>query len=287
MVELPIASHADCERVVEILAAHSATVLVATPSTLMHVATHLRQHGHALNSPRLALYAGEPLYRDQRSLFGEAFPQAQPYPFSYVSSDIGVVAMPVMSQDDQRLYRAHTAQVIVEIIDSDTGEPVTRPGRPGRVVVTSLLRRLMPVIRYPVGDMAEWSDTGPGHLRLLGRSSGHARIGTARLDLDVLLSHIYDIIEEPEPPSVQIVFRHHQGKDQLVARIAANVPDPERSSRLLQDRFRSTQPEYRYPLERGGVHPLAVEWVSVGQLAVNPRTGRILPTVDERDPTHS
>jgi len=38
-----------------------------------------------------------------------------------------------------------------------TGRPCP-PGKPGRVVVTDLHNRAMPMIRYEVGDMAVWSD---------------------------------------------------------------------------------------------------------------------------------
>lgn len=46
--------------------------------------------------------------------------------------------------------------VYVEVID-EQGEPCP-PGRPGRVVVTDLHNRAMPMIRYEVGDMAAWAD---------------------------------------------------------------------------------------------------------------------------------
>jgi phenylacetate-CoA ligase len=47
--------------------------------------------------------------------------------------------------------------LLVEIIN-DHGAPCT-PGEPGRVVVTDLTNRAMPIIRYEVGDMAAWSTT--------------------------------------------------------------------------------------------------------------------------------
>ena len=46
--------------------------------------------------------------------------------------------------------------VYVELLD-EQGEPCP-PGKPGRVVVTDLHNRAMPMIRYEVGDMAVWAD---------------------------------------------------------------------------------------------------------------------------------
>ncbi len=46
--------------------------------------------------------------------------------------------------------------VYVEILDKDGA--ACQPGQPGRVVVTDLHNRAMPIIRYEVGDMARWSN---------------------------------------------------------------------------------------------------------------------------------
>ncbi|GAB4425822.1 MAG: exopolysaccharide biosynthesis protein VpsH [Anaerolineae bacterium] len=88
---------------------------------------------------------------------------------------------------------------IVELLD-DQGEPA-RPGEFGRVVVTGLLCRSMPLIRYALGDMAEstgfavgcpcglqWPTIG----RIEGRCDDHVRtrdgrqIGTIAYVLEVL-----------------------------------------------------------------------------------------------------
>lgn len=49
---------------------------------------------------------------------------------------------------------------VVELIDPETGEIVDRPGTTGEVVVTGLLSRAMPLMRYRTGDLAAWAD-GP------------------------------------------------------------------------------------------------------------------------------
>ena len=48
------------------------------------------------------------------------------------------------------------ANVIVEIVD-DAGQPC-RIGQPGRVLITALHSEAMPLIRYDVGDVAEWGE---------------------------------------------------------------------------------------------------------------------------------
>ena len=46
---------------------------------------------------------------------------------------------------------------VLEVVD-DTGFPVS-PGEKGRVIVTNLCNRLMPLIRYDLGDVAVQGDT--------------------------------------------------------------------------------------------------------------------------------
>ncbi|MET9642836.1 hypothetical protein [Streptomyces syringium] len=129
-------------------------------------------------------------------------------------------------QDDPRLYRTNSPHIILEIVDPETGRPIAEPGRIGRIVATNLLRRLMPVIRYPVGDLAEWADPRRGRLRLLGRSSDHARVGTAKISFVVLDSRLTEVMDSKEPPLMQIVLRRHHAKDELLVRVAAQVDDP-------------------------------------------------------------
>ncbi|WP_370418862.1 phenylacetate--CoA ligase family protein [Streptomyces sp. QH1-20] len=283
VVELPIAAHTDLDNIARILREQTPGVIFATPSFLVRLAAHLRARGLVLPGPRLLLYAGEALYADQRALLNAAYPHAEPHPFAYVTADVGVLATPVPDQDDPRLYRTNSPHTILEIVDPDTGRPISEPGRTGRVVATNLLRRLMPVIRYPVGDLAEWSDPHRGLLRLLGRSSDHARVGTAKISFVVLNSHLTEIMDSKEPPLMQIVLRRHHAKDELLVRVAAQVDDPAACARALHERLQSSHPPYRDHIARNLIHPVAVEWTTVDRLQLNPRTSRVVPVIDERD----
>jgi phenylacetate-CoA ligase len=65
--------------------------------------------------------------------------------------------------------------VLVELVD-DAGTPV-EPGRPGRVIITSLFNAAQPLIRYDQGDVASWGSTCtcgrnlPMLERIVGRST--------------------------------------------------------------------------------------------------------------------
>ena len=49
------------------------------------------------------------------------------------------------------------ALFLVEIEDVDTGEPITGPGKRGKMVVTSFTRQAQPCIRFDVKDLIQWN----------------------------------------------------------------------------------------------------------------------------------
>jgi phenylacetate-CoA ligase len=53
-------------------------------------------------------------------------------------------------------YHVDADSVIIEIVDDD-GRPV-RPGQTGRAIATGLINRMMPLIRYELGDLLVASD---------------------------------------------------------------------------------------------------------------------------------
>ena len=79
---------------------------------------------------------------------------------------------------------------IVEIVD-DQGRPCL-PGQPGRVLLTNLQGYAMPLLRYEIGDLAEWGEpTGCGiHLPVLSRIWGRNRSFVRRPDGSVRLARL-------------------------------------------------------------------------------------------------
>lgn len=124
-----------------------------------------------------------------------------------------------MLADEHRVFEPET---IVEIIDEATGEPIDEINRSGMLVVTSLTRTLMPLIRYPVGDLAAWREPpGSKHRKFIlqGRSSlGHRlRVGYASLFPDEIAALI---TEEMGHQQWQLMLEHADNRDRLSLRIA-------------------------------------------------------------------
>ncbi len=93
------------------------------------------------------IMGGETLYPMQKELVGSAFGAA-------VVNEYGTTENGLISFSCAR-DRIHVMNqnLYVEVIDPETGADVP-PGQPGEVVVTELYGRVMPFIRYRVGDTA-------------------------------------------------------------------------------------------------------------------------------------
>jgi phenylacetate-CoA ligase len=280
-VRLPIAGAAPVEFVASVFTEFGVNVTCGMASTLVRLADLLNARGEVADSVELLLFAGEPLFDDVRSVLAKAFPRAGIGSLGYAAVDGGPLGMPVPG-DDVRVHESLTPYSIIELLDEMTGEPITSPGVPGRVVATNMSRTLMPVIRYPVGDRAEWTDPERLQFRLLGRSEDAIKVG-----LDVLRpGEIRAVVSRADTngliTGLQLVARHWDGKDGLVLRLAANAPLPETLGRAVIDAVHAASPPYPRAVGRGTIHPITVEWIRPSELTVSPRTGKLIEVIDER-----
>ncbi|MBM3213692.1 phenylacetate--CoA ligase family protein [Candidatus Poribacteria bacterium] len=138
--------------------------LHAYPSAATILAQHVIETGQRPPPLRAALLASENLYDWQRRLVETAF--GCPVVSWYGMAERAAFALQV---DDPPGYCFHAAYGIAELL-SPAGEPVTRHGDVGEIVVTGFHNRAMPFIRYRTGDLAalDTSETSqcPGFLRV-------------------------------------------------------------------------------------------------------------------------
>ncbi|MER6392241.1 phenylacetate--CoA ligase family protein [Streptomyces sp. NPDC059382] len=284
-VRLPIGGGAPLESTVTALQDFGAHVVAGTPTTLCRLAEHLTSTGRRLPQVELLFFGGEALFSDQRRLLAGAFPNAEPRSLGYASVDGGLLGRPVAGPDT-RTHRPFTPHTVVEILDETTGEPIREAGRPGRVVVTQLFRSLMPVIRYPAGDRAEWTDTEGGAFRILGRAEEGVRVGPVSLYWDDVTNAVAEADTGGLVTGTQLVVRRWEGRDGLILRLAtAPEHDPgtlEVLAKAVVEGLNTARPLYPDSVAAGFVHPLGVEWTRHRDLVVNSRSGKLVRVLDER-----
>jgi len=174
MTVIPIGG-GNTKRQIQVMKDFHTTVLHITPSYLLHIHSRLGEEGFAREdlSLRKAFVGAEPHSENTRRKLEEllAIDAYNSYGLSELNGP-GVAFECVCKKDLHVWEDAY----IVEIIDPNTGE-VLDDGQEGEVVLTNLIRRAMPVLRYRTRDLAflhtEPCDCGRTHRRLsriLGRT---------------------------------------------------------------------------------------------------------------------
>ncbi|MGJ5748831.1 phenylacetate-CoA ligase [Streptomyces puniciscabiei] len=285
-VRLPIGGATPWESTAATLEEFGVQVVAGTPTTLCSLAERLAGADRTLPDVELLLFGGECLFGDQLPLLRQAFPHAEPRSLGYASVDAGLLGEAVPG-GDPRVHRAFTPYTVVEILRDETDEPVEGDGAPGRLVVTDLRRRLMPVLRYPAGDRAEWVDREAGVFRILGRAEEGVRVGPVSLYTEDVHAVVTAADPRGEVTGVQLVVRRQEGRDGLVLRLA--VADPGQVTAGLEESVTAAvlaeRPFYASATACGHVNPIGVEWVRHQDLAVNSRSGKLIRVVDERPHT--
>lgn len=122
-------------------------------SSLHALARHIVAHSLKVHRPRFVYSSAETLLPFMRETIEEAF-GCKVHDF-YGSREVGAIAGECM-EGKMHIFSFNN---VVEVVDEE-GRPVA-PGQEGRILVTTLHNRSMPLIRYDIGDMAIRGDRCP------------------------------------------------------------------------------------------------------------------------------
>lgn len=275
-IQIPIAGHVDTASMLHHITHLQTQVVLSTVTTLSRLASMLREQNKTLPFVEKLLFSGEALYEDQIPLLREAFPNASLRSLIYGTMDCGVVGYPTKAEDTST--HQLLPRMILEIVTDDG--VTTKPGVPGEMVITNLSRRLMPIVRYSVGDRGEWVDHDKGLFRLMGRQSKSVRLGPVSFDMAHMKQCIKSVIGQYE--GVQAVLRRFESKDQLVLRIAARGDREQDAGARIVEEMERERPMLKEHVEKTLIAPVVVEFVAYTDLAINHRSGKAREIVDER-----
>jgi phenylacetate-CoA ligase len=267
--------------IVHLMADFGVDVLAGEPMKLSSVAEHLLERGQVADEVELVLFAGDILFDDLRPVLARAFPKATIASIGLASNDAGLIGAAVPG-DDVRVHEAFPDRTVVELVDDVTGEPIRAPGVPGRLLVTNLFRTLMPIIRYPSGDRAEWVDAECRRFRLVGRSLEGARVGTVTMPVEDIRAVLVAADPDQHVSGMQMVQRRWDGRDGLILRLGYLQEPPAGLSERLVEAIYTARPLYPAEVAAGAIHDLRIEWVRRSELLTNPRTGKLVQVIDER-----
>jgi len=171
----------DVEQQIRIMQDYHTTCLFSTPSYAMQIANVLESKGircHELTLKR-GLFGAEPWSEDIRGRIERAL-GIEAYDIYGISELMGPgVAGECEKKAGLHIWEDH---FIAEIINPETGD-VLPPGEQGELVITTLTRESMPLIRYRTGDLTsinyEPCACGRNHARI-------ARILSRKTDLVIV-----------------------------------------------------------------------------------------------------
>jgi|HubBroStandDraft_4_1064222.scaffolds.fasta_scaffold00518_7 phenylacetate-CoA ligase len=196
-------------------------ILDGYPSAIHIVAEHiLRSDKIGTVRPRAILVSAETVLAHQRRAIEEGF-GAKLYN-QYASSE----GAPFVSECKHGRLHMHSDSGLVEILDPE-GNPVL-PGQTGQMVVTSFTTRVVPLLRFAIGDIA-----------IRGEEQDACECGLPFPTIDAIIGRVDDVLYTPDRGYVgrmDTVFKSvpnniieaqilQTSPDRIVLRI---VPDPSR-----------------------------------------------------------
>lgn len=282
--EFPFTGNVDFQGLTAAIDDHQINVLSGVPAQLLKYAAYLTEQGRVLSGVDTLLYGGESVFANQLPIFARAFPNARVASIGYASVDAGLIGGSDRdcALGEHRVFEQHT---VLEIIDELSGEIIDECNRVGLLVVTNLNRRLMPLLRYPVGDRACWLEpmgTPRRKFALRGRSvhSQRVRVGVMSLMTDDIHS-IVQRVTHSERWQLRIEQVGH--KDLLSLHwVPENAAQSfETLSQALRQALMAHYPAIDL-LNKDGLLEFQVSPCAVTDLALHPRSGKQLRVLDLR-----
>ena len=282
VVVYPIAYVTPVPEAVQLIIRHGINAILLLPSSAIQIFDHVKQAGIKDFPIRKLFYAGEAFYEDQRKMVREAAPGIEIHSAFYGSVDGGIIGFcdPTCGFNE---HRAYDDAAIMEIVDEDTGEVIRETEREGKIVVTALYRTLMPVIRYPSGDLGMWKEpegTPNRKFMLLGRANEGARISHFFLRYNDMMTVFHNLRDQLTVFDFQIVVEHSDEKDHLTLNVALDKGDASEEMKeiIIQGMFRQFD---EWNMRSSGAIP-GINFVRKEELEYNPRTGKLKRVIDRR-----
>lgn len=278
-----LSGNASIEEMVDTILQHKINCIAGLPSILTKIVSYIDEHKLTGFVVDTIYFAGETLFQDQRDKISRSFGREIDFrSIFYASNDGGAIGY--FTKDcGFNEHRVFSDLCKLELVDADTGEVITEPNRPGIIYITALFKTLIPIIRYPSGDMGEYTEpegSADRKFRILGRSNVAARAGYVTL----YPQDVGDVLRNCgiEHYAYQIVVSHDV-LDKFTFRIA--VSDPE-SAKERTEEFLSALYVQRSlitdALEDGTLSVPEVVWCRPEDLEYNVRTGKLKIILDKR-----
>ena len=206
---------------VQIALALKANGYIGTPSFLKIILDKMAEMGIPKEGAPIkkAFFTAEPYPPSLRTLFEEGYGMKTAQ--AYATADLGFIAYEQPGEPGMKV----SGQLIVEIVDPETGQPLP-PGEIGEVVCTTF-NETYPLIRLGTGDLSAFTDDKKTHIKgWLGRVGDAVKVRGMFLHPAQLKGGLAAI---PGLGNVQAVVRRSEARDEVTLKVelAADSADTE------------------------------------------------------------
>ena len=225
------------ERQVQIITDFAPDIIMVTPSYLLAIADEFDRQGldAARCSLRLGIFGAEPWGEGMRAEIERRFgiDALDIYGLSEVMGP-GVAQECIETKDGLTIWEDH---FFPEIIDPATGNPLP-DGEPGELVLTTLTKQGMPVIRYRTRDLTRLLSPTARAMRRIERIGGRSDDMLIIRGVNVFPSHIEAVLaRQPElAPHYLLELRRLNRLDALQVVVETRVPLPGGDMAVLERR---------------------------------------------------
>jgi phenylacetate-CoA ligase len=224
------------ERQVQLIADLRPSIIMVTPSYLLAIADEFVRQGldPEKSSLEIGILGAEPWTEEMRSEIESRFyiSALNIYGLSEVMGP-GIASECIESKDGPVIWEDH---FYPEIVNPDTGE-VLPDGQSGELVLTSLTREALPMVRYRTRDITCLLPPTARSMRRMARISGRTDDMLIIRGVNVFPSQIEELVlKEPEfAPHYQLVLTREQRLDALEVRVETkSILGPEVCAALSQ-----------------------------------------------------
>ena len=276
-----IAGNGSIEEMVTMILEHKINCIAGLPSIITQIISYINDKQLTGFHVDTIYFAGETLYPDQRERISKTFGRDIEFrSVFYASNDGGPIGY--FTKDcGYNEHRTMSDLTIIELIDPDTGEVITEANKPGIIYITSLFKTLIPLIRYPAGDMGVYTEpegVPDRKFKLLGRSDVAAKAGYVSLsprDIGEVLKN-----SNIEYDAYQIIVTRNI-KDKFTFKIAVTNPQLADTQKFLENLYLE-RPLLKDAVDEGDVAAPEVVWCKATDLEYNKRTGKLKVILDNR-----
>ncbi len=276
----PFTGNTDFAELVRLIQDFGINTLAGVPTTIMSFAEYVKINGISIQIEKI-LFGGESFFPEQRKYIQAVWSKCEVRSIGCASVDGGLIGFADTScaPEEHRSFPSDLA--VTEIIGVETGLPIQEKGQKGRLVITQLTRELMPMIRYPVGDLAEWTDDQieSRKFRLCGRSEEAARVGP----VSFYFEDLKEILVKSQIPVThfQIKLERDKLKDQMTLKMVS--PESSAAVKLrIQEIIYNSRPLLRSAVLNEKILPIKIDFTNISNLETNTRTGKIKRVIDLR-----